>query len=62
MSSQKRKILSLEESESCGTFVEGESVRLVAQSLRVGKTQVQAIAKEKDDILRCCKDRKNGDC
>ena len=39
----------------------GKSARSIALSLNVGKTQVQTIAKEKDDILYRWKDGENGD-
>ena len=39
----------------------GEPAQSIALSLNVGKTQVQTIAKEKDDILHHWKDGENGD-
>ena len=62
MSSRKRNILSLEETvKVVECLSNGESARSVAQSLNVGKTQVLAIAKDKDDILRRWRHGVNGD-
>ena len=62
MSSRKRKILTLEDRvKVVERLSKGESARSIALSLNVGKTQVLTIAKEKDDILCCWKDGKNGD-
>ena len=53
MSSRKRKILTLEDHVNVvERLSKGESARSITLSLNVGKTQVQTIAKEKDDILR----------
>ena len=51
--SRKRKVLSLEERVSVLKKVEeGKSCRAVSNELGVGKTQVQTIVKEREDILR----------
>ena len=51
--SRKRKVLSLEERVSVLKKVdEGKSCRAVSNKLGVGKTQVQTIVKEREDILR----------
>ena len=61
MSSLKRKMLSLEDrAKVVERLLQGESARSVPQSLNVGKTQVQTIAKEKDDSLRRWRDGENG--
>ena len=63
MSTQKHNVFSLEDRvKVVECLAKGKSARSVAQSLNVGKTQVQTIAKEKDDILCYWKDGENGDC
>ena len=62
MSSRKRKILTLEDRvKVVERLSKGESARSIALSFNVGKTQVQTIANEKDNILRRWKDGENGD-
>lgn len=53
MSSRKRKILCLEERVKVLKLCErGESCRKVASDFGVGKTQIQAIMKNKDEIMK----------
>ena len=63
MLSRKRNIFLLEDRlKVVERLSKGESARSVAQSLNMGKIQVQTIVKEKDDILHYWKDVGNGDC
>ena len=51
--SRKRKVLSLEERVKVLKKIdEGKSCRAVSIELGVGKTQVQSIVKEREDILK----------
>ena len=53
MSLRKRKVLTLEERVSVLDKIEkGQSCRSVAEELSVGKTQIQNIVKDKEDILK----------
>ena len=53
MALRKRKILTLEERVSVLSKIEkGQSCRSVAEELGVGKTQIQNIVKDKEDILK----------
>ena len=62
MGSRKRKILTLEDRVKVARrLTSGESARFIAASLGVGKTQIQTIAKEKDDILRRWEAGENGE-
>ena len=52
MSSRKRKVLTLEERVSVLNKLQRQSCHSVAEELGVGKTHIQNIAKDKDDILK----------
>ena len=55
MAGRKRKIMTLQERVKVVDRLEkGESARMIATSLAVGKTQIQAIASDKVEIKRSC--------
>ena len=61
-SGRKRKVLTLEDRvKVVDRLTSGQSARAIAASLGVGKTQIQAIGKEKEEIKRRWKDGDNGD-
>ena len=61
MAGRKRKILTLQERVKVVDRLEkGESARMIATSLAVGKTQIQAIASDKVEIKRRWQEGENG--
>ena len=61
MAGRKRKILTLQERVKVVDRLEkGESARMIATSLAVGKTQIQAIATDKVEIKRRWQEGENG--
>ena len=61
MAGRKRKILTLQERVKVVDRLEkGESARMIATSLAVGKTQIQAIVSDKVEIKRRWQEGENG--